>query len=356
MLFWATRSLIALIERGWVPDAMIRAGIRSLLKRRLDSLPLEDAQAAEAYLAGFLRDMAAAPIALVPEKANEQHYEAPTEFFRLALGRRMKYSSCYWPEGVEDLDAAEVAALGETCARAELSDGQDILELGCGWGSLTLWMAERYPNSRIVAVSNSRTQREYILGRAAEAGFANVEVVTCDMNAFDIDRRFDRAVSVEMFEHMRNWPRLFARVSGWLKPEGRFFMHVFCHRSLPYLFEVQDDSDWMSQHFFSGGMMPCFDLPGRIESPLVLERSWRWSGTHYEKTANAWLANMDRRKPELWPLVAQTYGADNARMWWMRWRTFFMACAELFGYRGGEEWPVGHYLFRPAENPAERAP
>jgi cyclopropane-fatty-acyl-phospholipid synthase len=355
MLFWATRSLIALIERGLVPDAAIRAGIRGLLRRRLDSLPLDDARAAEAYAAGFVRDLGEAPIALVPEKANEQHYEAPTEFFRLSLGRRMKYSGCFWPEGVSDLDEAEIAALGETCARAELADGQDILELGCGWGSLTLWMAERYPNSRIVAVSNSRTQREYILGRAAEAGLSNLEIVTCDMNDFDIERRFDRVASVEMFEHMRNWPRLFARVAGWLKPEGRFFMHVFCHRRLPYLFEVEDDSDWMSRHFFSGGMMPSLDLPARMASPLALERRWDWSGVHYEKTANAWLANMDRRKRELWPVMAETYGAENARLWWMRWRVFFMACAELFGYREGEEWLVGHYLFKNSAA-AESAP
>jgi cyclopropane-fatty-acyl-phospholipid synthase len=348
-MFWATQSLIALTERGLMPDVLIRAGIRSLLKQRLASLPLQDTQAAKAYLADFLHSMSAAPIALVPEKANEQHYEAPTEFFLRALGQRLKYSSCYWPQGVSSLDEAEIAALRETCARAGLEDGQRILELGCGWGSLSLWMAEHYPASQITAVSNSRTQREHILGRAAAAGFSNLQVITCDMNDFDISERFDRIVSVEMFEHIRNWPRLFGRVAGWLRPGGQFFMHVFCHRALPYPFEVQDESDWMSQYFFSGGMMPSFDLPAlAAQGALELAQSWRWNGSHYEKTSNAWLANMDKHKAALWPVMAQAYGAESTQLWWTRWRIFFMACAELFGYRKGEEWLVGHYLFRPA--------
>jgi cyclopropane-fatty-acyl-phospholipid synthase len=350
MVFWASQSLTALTERGWVPDAVIRAGIRGLLRQRLASLPLGDPEAAEAYRAAFLRDMAAAPVALLPEKANEQHYEVPAEFFQKTLGRRLKYSGCFWPEGTDSLDAAEAAALAATCERAELADGQRVLELGCGWGSLSLWMAEHYPASRIVAVSNSNPQREYIQGQAAQSGLTNLEVITCDMNQFAIDRRFDRVVSVEMFEHMRNWQALFGRVAGWLEPEGRFFMHVFCHKALPYLFEVQDDSDWMSRYFFSGGMMPSFDLPTQVEGPLEWVKGWRWDGTHYEKTANAWLANMDRRKAELWPVLAAAYGADAARMWWSRWRIFFMACAELFGYRQGTEWMVGHYLFQRADS------
>jgi cyclopropane-fatty-acyl-phospholipid synthase len=207
-------------------------------------------------------------------------------------------------------------------------------------------MAERYPNSRIVGVSNSHSQRDSILERAAAKGLSNLEIITCDMNAFDTDRRFDRIVSVEMFEHMRNWSQLFGRVAGWLQPDGRFFMHVFCHKSLPYTFEVQDESDWMSRFFFSGGMMPSYDLATLVESPLHLVKRWQWSGQHYEKTANAWLANMDRHKAELWPILAETYGKDQAQTWWVRWRIFFMACAELFGYRNGSEWPVGHYLFR----------
>lgn len=342
----ATQLLISLTERGMMPDRLIRLGIRQLLRQRLATLPSGDARKAADYLQRFLAELAAAPIAPVPEKANEQHYEVPAEFFAKVLGQRRKYSSCLWPAGTTSLDEAEVCALEETCRHAGLVDGQDILELGCGWGSLTLWVAEHYPNSRITGVSNSRSQRESILARASAAGLGNVEIVTCDMNDFNASRQFDRIVSVEMFEHMRNWPELFGRVAGWLKPDGRFFMHVFCHKSLPYFFDVQDDSDWMSRYFFSGGMMPSFDLPTLIDGPLSLVERWQWSGDHYARTANAWLANMDAHRESLWPILAATYGADQVRTWWIRWRIFFMACAELFGYQQGTEWPVGHYLFR----------
>jgi cyclopropane-fatty-acyl-phospholipid synthase len=355
-MLWATRTLIKLIERGMVSDALIRRGIRSLLKQRLSTLPLNDARDYENYLSRFLDRMASAPVAPLPEKANEQHYELPSAFFAFVLGTRRKYSSCYWPDGVEDLDEAEFQALTETCSRAELSDGQTILELGCGWGSLSLWMAQHYPASRITAVSNSHSQKADILARAARAGFTNIDVITCDMNDFSPGERFDRIVSVEMFEHMRNWQELFGRVAGWLHPDGRFFLHIFCHRSLPYEFVVEDESDWMSRYFFSGGMMPSYDLPLHFEDRLRLIRRWGWNGKHYERTANAWVANMDRHKAQIWPILSQTYGAEWAPVWWMRWRIFFMACAELFGYHDGEEWLVGHYLFeRQAEGPEHRS-
>lgn len=345
-----TRPLITLTELGWLPDALIRFGIRRLVRQRLATLPLGFPQSTAVYLQNFLEHMAAAPVALATEKANEQHYEVPAAFFDRVLGRHRKYSACLWPDGVDTLDEAEAAALEETCRHAGLANGQDVLELGCGWGSLSLWMAERYPDSRIVGVSNSHSQRESILERARIAGLDNLEIITRDMNEFATDQCYDRVVSVEMFEHMRNWQVLFGRIAGWLKPGGRFFLHVFCHQSLPYLFEVQDESDWMSRYFFAGGMMPSWDLATRMTGPLVLEERWQWSGQHYERTANAWLANMDRRKDELWPILAATYGPEQARTWWMRWRVFFMACAELFGYRKGREWPVGHYRFRCAED------
>lgn len=349
-MLWAVESLVALTERGLLPDFVLRQGIRALLRQRLVSLPLRDHERSSKYLADFITDMASSAIALVPEKANEQHYEVPAEFFERVLGNRLKYSACYWPAGVDHLDAAENAALRATCGRAELADGQKILELGCGWGSLTLWIAQHYPSSTITAVSNSRTQREFILDRAARAGCRNINVMTSDMNDFRIDDSFDRVVSVEMFEHMRNWQALFERVASWLRPQGRFFMHVFCHQSLPYYFEVEDESDWMSRHFFSGGMMPSYDLPFQVGGPLEMIRRWEWSGIHYEKTANAWLANMDRQKGVLWPILEAAYGIEQAARWWVRWRLFFMACAELFGYRDGEEWHVGHYLFRSQQN------
>ena len=289
--------------------------------------------------------MDAADTALVPHLANAQHYEVPAEFLGLVLGTHRKYSSCWWPEQVARLDDAEEAALSATARHAALAPGQDVLELGCGWGSLTLWMAARFPTSRITAISNSRSQRHYILGEAARRGLGNVRVLTADMNVFETEQRFDRVVSVEMFEHMRNWRRLFGRVHGWLRPGGRFFMHVFCHRSTPYAFVEDGPSDWMSRYFFSGGMMPSDELALRFQGPLHLVERWRWDGTHYEKTANAWLTNLDARRDQAMPVLAATYGDADAAQWLQRWRIFFMACAELFGYREGQEWWVSHYLF-----------
>lgn len=337
------------MERDLLPDAVIRFGIRQLLKDRIACLPLADPEKGSEYLSAFLKAMSAAPVAPVPEKANEQHYEVPADFFGLVLGARRKYSSCYWPPGVKTLNQAEEVSLGITTERALLENGQEILELGCGWGSLSLFMAEKYPKSKITAVSNSASQRAHIMSVAAERGLENLTVITADMNDFQAESRFDRVVSVEMFEHMRNWEVLLNRVAQWLKPGGMFFKHIFCHKSLPYEFTVEDESDWMGRYFFSGGIMPNYDLPLHFQNTLKLDQQWAWNGRHYEQTANAWLANMDQHKQQIWPQLAGTYGEDQAQIWWVRWRVFFMACAELFGYAGGSEWFVGHYRFRRPE-------
>lgn len=347
----AAERAIGWVEQGYVPDAVIRRGIRRLCKARLEEIAEADCEAAAEAEAGFLAAMAAAPVAEVPQLANAQHYEVPAAFFAQVLGPERKYSCAYWADTTTDLAGAESAALALTCVRAELADGQDILELGCGWGSLTLWMARRYPDAHITAVSNSASQRASIETRARSLGVSNLRVITADMNHFEAGARFDRVVSVEMFEHMRNWAALMARVHDWLRPGGKFFMHIFAHRDRAYLFEDRGDDDWMSRHFFSGGMMPAQHLPARFQEHLRLRRQWTWSGRHYEKTANAWLANMDARREAILPILAETYGADDAQLWWMRWRLFFMACAETFGYDGGETWRVGHYLF---ERPAAR--
>lgn len=343
--------IISLVERGLVPDPIVRAGIRQRLRKTLAELPTQDCEAAAEHKKQFLAMMDAAPIAEVPDRANEQHYEVPAEFFATVLGPRRKYSCCWWPDAsVTSLAEAEEASLAETARRAGIGDGMAVLELGCGWGSFSLWAAEHFPASAFTAVSNSSSQRAYIEAQAERRGISNLRVITADMNDFAIDRQFDRIVSIEMFEHMRNWRQLFSRVFDWLKPGGRFFMHVFCHRDHPYPYQDTGPDDWMSHYFFAGGIMPSDDLPLYFQERLRLVDRWRWSGRHYEKTLNAWLALMDSARAQVWPILEQTYGQDQVAVWWMRWRLFFMACAELFGLNRGQEWYLGHYLFeRPAE-------
>jgi len=339
-----TAVAIHWVEQGLVPDRVVRMGIRRLLKARLSELHSGEAEASAELTRRFADGIRGAELAPLPEKANEQHYELAPAFFANVLGAHRKYSSCYWPDGVSTLTQAESAALEITCERAGLADGQEVLELGCGWGSLTLWMAEHYPGSRITALSNSHSQRAYIQAKAMRRGLDNVRVLTRDINVFDTTERFDRVVSVEMFEHLRNWPLAFAKVARWLNPGGRFFMHVFAHRETPYAFVERDASDWMSRYFFSGGMMPSDDLALLFQDDLRALQRWRWDGTHYQRTAEAWLRNMDQRRGELAPLFQTTYGKD-AGLWWMRWRLFFMSVAELFGFNAGQQWWVSHYLF-----------
>ena len=333
-------------ETGLVPDSVIRAGIRRLLESKRREINADDIEYAANTLNDFVSMMHESPIALVPELANEQHYEVPAAFFKDVMGDHLKYSCCYWPEGVDTLTEAERAALETTCERAGIENGMRVLDLGCGWGSLSLFIAEQFPEARVVSVSNSGTQREFITGRAEERGLTNIEVHVCDMNDFEAPGQFDRIVSLEMFEHMRNWPELFRRIDGWLLPEGRFFMHVFCHRSTPYEFIDRGPTDWMSRFFFSGGIMPSADLPLRFADHLAIERRWHWNGHHYARTCNAWLDKMDANRDSIMMVLADCYGEEDASLWWQRWRIFFMACAELFDYRDGTEWYVGHYLLR----------
>lgn len=340
-------SLIDLCERGLVPDVLTRLGIRRLCAQRLREEHDGDAVAAWTRFRDLLDGLRSSPLAIETEAANRQHYEVPARFFELSLGRRLKYSSCYYPTGTETLDQAEEAMLALYGERAELADGMRILELGCGWGSLTLWMAERFPNARILGVSNSASQREHILGQCAKRGLNNVEILTRDVNVLDLgERRFDRVVSVEMFEHVRNYRTLFERISGWLDSGGKLFCHVFCHRELMYPFETEGEDNWMGRYFFTGGLMPAADTFLHFQEHLRLEEQWRLSGTHYERTSNHWLENQDRHADEILRLFEEVYGKAEAKIWAQRWRMFWMACAELFGYANGNEWLVAHYRFQ----------
>ena len=330
-----------LLEKNLLPDRLIRIGIRRLLAQRIRE------ETARYDRAAYVADLKTRALAEQTQAANEQHYEVPTPFYLYCLGRNLKYSACLYQAGQETLDQAEDAMLALYAERAQLADGQHILELGCGWGSLCLYNARRFPNAKITAVSNSRTQKEFIDTEARKRGLHNLRVITCDINAFDITPgQFDRVVSVEMLEHLKNYELLFQNIARWLKPGGLLFTHIFTHSRLSYHFVARDASDWMSRYFFTGGQMPAHDLLPQFQADLKLVQDWKLSGTHYQRTAEHWLQNMDKHKDEILPLFADTYGRDQAVKWWAYWRVFYMACAELWGYRQGEEWLVSHYLFR----------
>jgi cyclopropane-fatty-acyl-phospholipid synthase len=345
-----TRWYDGVLESGLVPDAIVRLGIRRICAARLREQGAGGIAAQQQRFEQFVNDLSRSPVAIHTAEANAQHYEVPAAFFEHVLGPHMKYSSALWPPGTRTLLDAESAMLALTSARAQLEDGQDILELGCGWGSLTLHMARTLPRARIVAVSNSSSQRQFIERLAAAEGLHNVRVITQDVQRVDIaPASFDRVVSVEMFEHVRNHPRLLAGIRRWLRPGGALFVHVFAHARFAYPYEVRDGSDWMAQHFFTGGIMPSVSLLPRYQKDLTLEAQWVEDGTQYGRTAEAWLANMDTNWAVIEPVFARTYGPHQVRRWRVRWRVFFMACAELFNYGRGQEWVVAHYLFRRSE-------
>ena len=331
-----------ILERDLVPDGVIRRAIRGRCRTRLK---LEGGR--ERARADFVAELRQMPVALHTEDANRQHYELPPEFFATILGSHLKYSCGYWPEGVNTLDASEEAMLALTADRAGVADGMRILDLGCGWGSVSLYLAERFPGAHITAVSNSRLQGDFIRRRARERGLENVQAVTADINTFAPEERFDRVISVEMFEHMKNYEELLRRIATWLKPGGALFVHIFVHRELAYHYEATGPDDWMARHFFTGGTMPSADLLSHFKNHLQVRSSWQVPGRHYQRTCEAWLERMDSSADHVKPILARTYGPDQVTRWWVRWRIFFMACAELFGYGGGREWFVGHYLLEP---------
>tara|TARA_B100000029_G_scaffold504129_1_gene582429 strand:+ start:1003 stop:2037 length:1035 start_codon:yes stop_codon:yes gene_type:complete len=338
-------QLIKLAENGFLPDFLVRYGIYLTCKSRLEKESGYSIEDLEAKKQDWIAQMQNSDIALVPDKANEQHYEVPAEFFDIVLGPQLKYSSGYWERDTLGLEDSENNMLSISVERAEIEDGMKILDIGCGWGSLSFYMAQRYPNSQITSVSNSKDQREFIKSKCDRIGIENINAMTADMNEFKPENRFDRVVSIEMFEHMRNYWKLLFRISSWLKDDGKLFIHIFSHKSFVYPFENERESDWMAREFFSGGMMPSHDLLLNFQKDLNIEKTWRISGQHYEKTSLCWLKNMDSNKSKIIKIFSDTYGVKKSKLWFQRWRIFFMSCEKLFGFNNGQEWGISHYRF-----------
>lgn len=334
------------LEKNKVPDSVIRFAIRKQLKNKLKIESRDGDKSQRLYFQSLLTTLSQGPIAINTQDANQQHYEVPTEFYRMVLGPRLKYSSGYWPHQKTTFAESEIEMLKLYSKRAELQNGQKMLELGCGWGSLSLYLAETYPQSEIVGVSNSSTQKIFIESQIKEKGLKNLKIITCDINEFDLKEKFDRILSIEMFEHMRNYKKLFQKVADFLTDDGLLFVHVFSHKKFAYPYEADNPNNWMARYFFTGGMMPSEELFGYFQDDLHLLKRWRVNGQHYQKTCEAWLGKMDLNENKILPIFATTYGDSQALKWWVYWRIFFMACAELFGYEDGAQWAVTHYLFK----------
>ena len=345
---WWERFSIGAAERGWLSDSLIRKGIRTLLQQRLNELNQtyqgpEESQ--KKVFQQFVEEVSSSPIAVSTSEANQQHYEVPSSFFQWVLGTHLKYSSALWDKGASTLTEAEENMLDTVCQRAKIEDGMNILDLGCGWGSLSLWMARKFPNSQILGISNSQSQQDFIKSRCKDLDISNLKLEKCDINDFKTTKTWDRIVSIEMLEHVRNHRGLFKSMKEWVTPTGLMFIHVFCHHRYPYLFEDQGDHNWMGRYFFTGGMMPSCNYLTDCQDHWKIQDKWTVNGTNYQKTADAWLANTDARKQDIIPLFSKVYGDQDAQKWFHRWRLFFLACSELFGYKNGKEWLVGHYLF-----------
>mmetsp|Transcript_21896 Transcript_21896/g.36262 ORF Transcript_21896/g.36262 Transcript_21896/m.36262 type:complete len:355 (-) Transcript_21896:379-1443(-) len=341
-------TLLSIVERNVVPDAIIRRVSRQLLASQLQSFEASDIEKRQEEFMQFVEELRASPIAIHTDAANQQHYEVPAEFFLHVLGKHLKYSSCYFPPGVTSLDDAEECMLRLYVERAQISDGMEVLELGCGWGSFSMYVCERFPKLRLTTVSNSASQKEFIQAQCKARHIENLTVITADVNSFSTESKFDRIVSIEMFEHMKNYEQLLKRISSWLKPEGLLFIHIFTHARFAYHFDASDSTDFMSNYFFTGGTMNSDDTLLYFQDNVKIVNHWRVNGEHYGKTSECWLQNLDKKAKEVRPILEKVYGKDQATKWFVYWRLFFIACAECFAYGEGKEWIVSHYLFKKA--------
>ena len=332
-----------LLARGLIPDWILRRGVRSQGKERLNMMNKVDST--KEY-SKFINEASTGNIAVNTDDANNQHYEVDSEFFKYCLGKNLKYSCCFWDENTLDLDAAEDNMLEIYSQRAQITDGMSILDIGCGWGSLSLFLAQKYPKSEITGVSNSSSQKIFIDSVASERNISNLNIITRDINDFRAEEKYDRILSIEMFEHTKNTKKLMNLINDWLNPNGLFFMHVFAHKENPYYFDRDQKNAWMAKYFFTGGMMPNHNLFKDLKSNLEYQKSWILSGEHYERTSNAWLDKMDQNKSKILSLFERSNGSSVAKRKFHFWRLFYIACAEIFGYDNGNEWVVSHHLFK----------
>lgn len=340
-------DIYSILATDLVPEFAIRWGIRRMLAQKLKEEASATVELEREKLLRFVSELKTMPIAVQTRSANDQHYEVPTEFYKLVLGPRLKYSCALWLPQTHTLEEAELAMLDLYVKRAEIQDGQTVLELGCGWGSLSLYLAERFPGARIIGLSNSTTQKQHIDQEAKRRGLSNLSIITADIVHFDTELEFDTVVSIEMFEHMKNYEQLLAKIRRWLRPGGRLFVHIFTHKKYAYHYIDKDGSDWMTRYFFTGGTMPSDDLLSHFNKDMQVSQHWTVNGTHYSKTAEQWLQNMHTHEREVKELFARVYGTSDSTKWWSWWKLFFLACAELWGYSGGNEWMVSHYLLCP---------
>ena len=332
-----TRFLLLLAESGFIPDALIKIAARYISNKRISksSIDYDKPEIISALSKGVVAEKTS--------DANKQHYEVPPEYFYHVLGTNLKYS-CSLFDNVNLLDEAETSMLELYIERANIKDGHKILDLGCGWGSFSLYIAKKYPNTNITSVSNSSDQITYIKNEAQKRGLPNIKAYRMDVNSLELNTQFDRIISIEMFEHLRNYKLILSSLNNLLKPDGRLFIHIFCHKKLTYFYEMKNNFDWMTKYFFQGGIMPSKDIFEYFDDELEIINQWDINGNHYSKTCKAWLNNHYINRKKILDVFQKHY--DKPKIWFNRWRIFFLSCEAFFALNNGKEYFVSHYLLK----------